>query len=77
MQVGQPAQDWQELVELLNKVKDNLTKEEEAGPRQSLPMMEKAIRRVNVLQRRYEEHATQSKGAKTQLNRIEAGINEI
>ena len=78
MQVGQPAQDWQELVELLNKVKDNLAKEEEEGPRrQSLPMMEKAIRRINALRRRYEEHTTQSKGTKTQLDRIEAGINEI
>ena len=78
MQVGQPAQDWQELVELLNKVKDNLTKEEEAESRQrSLLMMEKAIWHVNALQRRYEEHAIQSKGAKTQLDQIEAGINEI
>ena len=52
MQVGQPAQDWQELVELLNKIKDNLTEEEKAGPRRrSLPMIEKAIRHVYVLQR--------------------------
>ena len=78
VQVGQPTQDWQELVELLNKIKDNLTKEKEAGPRhRSLPIVEKAIRRANILQRRYGEHATQNDRAKTQLDRIEAGINEI
>ena len=78
MQVGQSAQDEQEVVELLNKVKDNLMKEEEVGPqRWSLPIVEKAIRHINMLQRRYGEHATKSNGTKTQLNRIEAGINEI
>ena len=65
MQVGQPAQNWQELVELLNKVKDNLTKEEEAGPQRSLLMIEKAIQHVNVLQRQYKDNTTQSNTAKT------------
>ena len=44
MQVGQSAQDWQEVVELLNKVKDNLTKEEEVTPRRRILLtVEKAI----------------------------------
>ena len=78
IQVGQPAQDWQELMELLNKVKDNLMKEKEAEPWcRILPTGEKAIQHVNALQRRYGEHTTQSNGTKTQLNWIEAGINEI
>ena len=77
-QASQPGQDWQELIGLLKEIKDNLTKEEEVSPRyQILTMVGKAARRVNVLQKRYGEHITQSDSTKTQLDRIEAGINEI
>jgi hypothetical protein len=77
-QVSQPGQGWQEIIELLNKVKDNLTEEKEGSPQyRILPTVEKAIRRVNALQKRYEGHTTQGDNTKTQLDRIEAGVNEI
>ena len=77
-QNSQPGQDWQEIAKLLNEVKDNLTKEEEVSPRHRILLtVEKAIQRVNALQRQYEDNTIQSDTAKTQLDLIEAGINEI
>ena len=74
-QTSQPGQDWQGL---LKEIKDNLTKEEEVSPRcRILTIVEKAARRINALQKRYGEHVTRSDSTGSQLDRIEAGINEI
>src|SRR5947207_2826672 len=72
-QTSHPGQNWQEIMELLDKIKDNLTKEEEVSPRHQIrATVKKATRRVKALQRWYGAHTTQGDGTKTQLDRIEA-----
>ncbi|KAF2174428.1 hypothetical protein K469DRAFT_786241, partial [Zopfia rhizophila CBS 207.26] len=71
----QPDQDWQKVIETLQKIEDDLNKEEEEKPRRGILADAKmALQRVQNLWTCH--RATQDKD-KTQLDRIEAGINEI
>ncbi len=71
----QPDQDWKEIVLTLQKIKDDLTKEEDNIPRRRIAIdVERAIRRVKALETRL---VTSTGIKRTQLDRIEAGIKEL